>query len=120
MFKLQTLCSPSVECFERDKKRYPGQKTISGTKNDIRDKKRYQGQKTISGTTNDISVRYRFCGQPVCGPLSYMQNLDVCWMFEQFDSSRAQALARQRKRARVLHSCTCSQNPTNTSWNIAF
>ncbi len=32
----------------------------------------------------------------MCG-LSYTQNLDVCWMFEQFDSSRAQALARQRK-----------------------
>ena len=26
-----------------DKKRYQGQKTISGTKNDIRDRKRYQG-----------------------------------------------------------------------------
>ena len=41
-------------------------------------------------------------------------------MFEQFDSPRAQALARQRKRARGLHSCTCLQNPTNTSRNIAF
>ena len=36
-------CVRHLECFERDKKRYPGQKTISGTKNDIRDKKRYQG-----------------------------------------------------------------------------
>ncbi len=44
----------------RDKKRYQGQKTISGTKNDIRDKKRYPGQKTISGTKNDIRVTYRF------------------------------------------------------------
>ena len=36
-------CVRHLECVERDKKRYPGQKTISGTKNDIRDKKRYQG-----------------------------------------------------------------------------
>ena len=42
MFKLQTLCPPSWMF-------WAGQKTISGTKNDIRDKKRYQGQKTISG-----------------------------------------------------------------------
>ncbi len=37
------LCVRHLECFERDKKRYPRQKTMSGTKNDIRDKKRYQG-----------------------------------------------------------------------------
>ncbi len=32
-------------------------------------------------------------------------------MFEQFGSPRAQALARQRKRARGLHTCTCLQYP---------
>ncbi len=36
-------CVRHLECFERDKKRYQGQKTISGTENDIRDNKRYQG-----------------------------------------------------------------------------
>ena len=44
--KLNTMFKPCIrhlECFERDKKRYQGQKTISGTKNDIRDKQRYQG-----------------------------------------------------------------------------
>ena len=46
--------------------------------------------------------------------------LDVCWMFEQFDSPRAQALARQRKRARGLRTFTCLQYPTKTSRNIAF
>ncbi len=35
-------CFSHLECFERDKKRYQGQKTISGTKDDIRDKTRYQ------------------------------------------------------------------------------
>ncbi len=29
-------CLSHLECFERDKKRYQGQKTISRTKNDIR------------------------------------------------------------------------------------
>ena len=39
-------CVRHLECFERDKKRYQGdrdKKTISETKNDIRDRKRYQG-----------------------------------------------------------------------------
>ncbi len=36
-------CVRHLECVERDKKRYQGQKTISGTENDIKDRKRYQG-----------------------------------------------------------------------------
>ncbi len=50
-----------LECFERDKKRYQGQKTISGTKNDIRDKKRYQG---------DISF--------LCPPVTNLIKAQVC------------------------------------------
>ncbi len=42
-------CVRHLECFERDKKRYQGEKTTSGTENDIRDKKQYPRQKTISG-----------------------------------------------------------------------
>ncbi len=60
VFKLQT-CVRHLECFERDKKRYPGQKTISGTKNDIRDKKRYQG---------DISF--------LCPPIINLIKAQVC------------------------------------------
>ena len=54
-------CVRHLECFERDKKRYTGQKTISGTKNDIRDKKRYQG---------DISF--------LCPPIINLIKAQVC------------------------------------------
>ncbi len=53
---------------------------MSGTKNDIRDKKRYPGQKTISGTKNDIRDKKRYQGDIsfLCPPIINLIKAQVC------------------------------------------
>ena len=77
-------CVRHLECFERDKKRYPGQKTISRTKNDIRDKKRYQGDISFLFPPIINLIKAQVCDKKLISPhhscdiYKYTKRITIC------------------------------------------